>query len=100
MQHLKSARFTRVDRQRSGVTAHKVIEVKGNNIIIGVPPVLSKDGKISLVMSDTSDIKPGIFLDFQFAYTISNGQATSYRAKFLGATPPEFSPQNGETYTK
>ncbi len=96
MQHLKSARFTRADRRMSNITTHRVFEVKGNNIIIGVPSILSKDGRISVVMSDTSDIKPGVFLDFQFAYTASNGKVSSYRAKFLGVTPPEFVPKEGE----
>lgn len=100
MQHLKSARFTIADRRMSNITAHRVFEIKGNNLIIGVPLVLSKNGKISVAMSDTSDIKPGSYLDFQFSYTISNGKANSYQARYLGETPPEFSPKNGETYTE
>lgn len=68
--YIKNQRFTKIDRQRGGITAHKVLEVKGDNVIIGVPPVLSKNGKISVVMSDTSDIEPGVCLDFQFSYTL------------------------------
>lgn len=94
--YIKNQRFTKIDRQRGGITAHKVLEVKGDNVIIGVPHVLSKDGSISVAMADTSDIKPGIYLDFQFAYTVRNGRANSYQARFLGETPPQFIPKEGE----
>lgn len=94
--YVKNQRFTKVDRQRGGITVHKVLEVKGDNVIIGVPHVLSKDGSISVAMADTSDIKPGIYLDFQFAYTVRNGRANSYQARFLGETPPQFIPKEGE----
>ncbi len=91
--YIKNQRFTKIDRQRGGITAHKVLEVKGDNVIIGVPHVLSKDGSISVAMSDTSGIKPGTYLDFQFAYTISDGKANSYQARFLGETPLRFIPE-------
>lgn len=94
--YVKNQRFTKVDRCRGGITVHKVLEVKGDNVIIGVPHVLSKDGSISVAMADTSDIKPGIYLDFQFAYTVRNGRANSYQARFLGETPPQFIPKEGE----
>lgn len=94
--YIKNQRFTKIDRQRGGITTHKVIEVKGNNLIISVPPVLSKDRRISICMADTSDIKPGTYLDFQFAYTVRNGRANSYQARFLGKTPSQFILKEGE----
>lgn len=100
MENLKKQRFTAVDRQMRGITSHKVLAVNGNNVIIGVPPVLSKNGKISVVMSDTSNIEPGVCLDFQFSYTLRNGMANSYQARFLGVTPSGFSPKGRATYTK
>lgn len=100
MENLKKQRFTVTDRQMRGITSHKVLEVNGNNVIIGVPPVLSKNGKISVVMSDTSNIEPGVCLDFQFSYTLRNGMANSYQARFLGVTPSGFSPKGRATYTK
>lgn len=99
MQHLESARFSKIDRRMNGVSSHKVIGVEGNNLVIAVPSVLSKDGKIPFLMSDTSGIKQGDYVDFCFAYTVTNGRANSYQAQFLGITPPEFKPENGETYT-
>ena len=100
MENLKKQRFTVTDRQMRGITSHKVLAVNGNNVIIGVPPVLSKNGKISVVMSDTSNIEPGVCLDFQFSYTLRNGMANSYQARFLGVTPSGFSPKGRATYTK
>lgn len=100
VENLKKCRFTVTDREMGGITSHKVLAVNGNNVIIGVPPVLSKNGKISVVMSDTSGIEPGICLDFQFAYTVRNGTANSYQTRFLGVTPSGFSPKGRATYTK
>lgn len=99
MQHLGSARFSKSDRCLNGITSHKVFAVNGNNLVIGVSPILSKDGKISIPMSDIADIKPGNYLDFCFTYAVTNERANSYRAQFLGITPPEFQPENGEAYT-
>ena len=99
MQHLESARFSKIDRRMNGVSSHKVIGVEGNNLVIAVPSVLSKDGKIPFLMSDTSGIKQGDYVDFCFAYTVTDGWANSYRAQFLGITPPEFKPENGQAFT-
>ncbi len=99
MQHLESARFSKIDRRMNGVSSHKVIGVEGNNLVIAVPSVLSKDGKIPFLMSDTSGIKQGDYVDFCFAYTVTDGRADSYRAQFLGITPPEFKPENGQAFT-
>ena len=96
----KKCRYTATEREMRGITSHKVLEVNGNNVIIGVPPVLSKDGKVSVVMSETSNIEPGVCLDFQFSYTLRNGMANSYQARFLGGTPSGFSPKGRATYTK
>ena len=83
-----------------GITSHKVLEVKGNNLIIGVPSVLAKDGRISIATSDTSDIATGTCLDFQFTYFITNGQANSYQAILLGETQTGFLPKGSAKYKK
>lgn len=98
--YIKKQRFTSIDRERAGITSHRVIEVRENDLTIGVPLVLSRDGCISIPMSDTSEIKPGMCLDFRFSYTISNGRANSYQTRYLGETPSKFAPKDGETYTK
>ena len=99
MQHLESARFSKIDRRMNGVSSHKVIGVEGNNLVIAVPSVLSKDGKIPFLMSDTSGIKQGDYVDFCFAYTVTDGRANSYQAQFLGITPSGFEPENGQAFT-
>ena len=85
MHHLESARFSKVDRRMNGITSHKVFEVEGNDLVIAVPSVLSKDGKISFLMSDTSGIKQGDYVDFCFAYTVITykGIADRWQIKLL-----------------
>ena len=100
MHHLESARFSKVDRRMNGITSHKVIGVKGNDLVIAVPSVLSKDGKISFLMSDTSGIKQGDYVDFCFAYTVTNGRANGYSCRYLGETPSEFCPTDGAPYAQ
>ena len=100
MHHLESARFSKVDRRMNGITSHKVFEVEGNDLVIAVPSVLSKDGKISFLMSDTSGIKQGDYVDFCFAYTVTNGRANGYSCRYLGETPSEFCPTDGAPYAQ
>ena len=62
--YVKNQRFTKVDRCRGGVSAHKVLAKSDNSVTVGVSKVLSHEGKVTLNMSDTSDIKTGDYLDF------------------------------------
>ena len=98
--YIKRQRYTKVDRQRGGITSHRILEIRGNNLIIGAPKALSKDEKISVPVSDTSSFKTGDYLDFQFCYTLTDGKPSSYQTRFLGKTPPQFIPADGETYTR
>ena len=76
--YVKNQRFTKVDRCRGGVSAHKVLAKSDNSVTVGVSKVLSHEGKVTLNMSDTSDIKTGDYLDFVFSYTISGGRANGH----------------------
>lgn len=71
--YIKKQRFTKIDRQRAGITS----------------PV-----------SDVSAFKVGDCLDFQLAYTMTEGRASSYRAQYLGKTPSEFFPTSREICTQ
>lgn len=98
--YIKRQRYTKVDRQRGGITSHRILEIRGNNLIIGAPKALSTDEKISVPVSDTSGFKIGDYLDFVFCYTLTDGRTSSYQTRFLGKTPPQFIPADGETYTR
>lgn len=98
--YVKNQRFTKVDRCRGGVSAHKVLAKSDNSVTVGVSKVLSREGKVTLNMSDTSDIKIGDYLDFVFSYTISGGRANGYSCRYLGKTPSEFCPTDGAPYAQ
>ena len=98
--YVKNQRFTKVDRCRGGVSAHKVLAKSDNSVTVGVSKVLSHEGKVTLNMSDTSDIKAGDYLDFVFSYTISGGRANGYSCRYLGRTPSEFRPTDGALYAQ
>lgn len=97
---MEDSRFTKVDRCRGGVSAHKVLAKSDNSVTVGVSKVLSHEGKATLNMSDTSDIKAGDYLDFAFSYTISGGRANGYSCRYLGKTPDQFVPADGAPYAQ
>ena len=97
---IMNQRFTKIDRCRGGVSAHRVLEKTDRSVTVGVSKVLSHEGKVTLNMSDTSDIKAGDYLDFVFSYTISGGRANGYSCRYLGKTPSEFCPTDGAPYAQ
>ena len=96
MENLKKQRFLKIDRQRAGITAHRILKIDGNKVDIAVKPILSKTGSITVPMSDTSGLRVGGYLDFQFSYTIHGGRVNNYQMMFCGTTPPQFIPKEGE----
>ena len=96
MENLKKQRFLKIDRQRAGITAHRILKIDGNKVDIAVKPILSKTGSITVPMSDTSGLQVGDYLDFQFSYTIHGGRVNNYQMMFCGTTPPQFIPKEGE----
>lgn len=96
MENLKKQRFLKIDRQRAGITAHRILKIYENKVDIAVKPILSKTGSITVPMNDTSGLQVGDYLDFQFSYTIHAGKVNSYQMMFCGKTPPQFIPKEGE----
>lgn len=94
--YIKEQRFTAVDRKRGGVTVHKILAIKGKEVTIAVPAIISGDGSITVSMGDTSGLQVGTYLDFQFSYTAYHGKVNDYRCQYLGETPPQFIPKEGE----
>ena len=90
--YLKKQRFTKANRQLSGITAHKILEIGKETVTIAVPMILSATGSVSIPMGETSGLQVGNFLDFQFSYTVRNGKVNDYRCQYLGETPPQFVP--------
>ena len=93
MDNLKKQRFLKIDRQRAGITAHRILKIYENKVDIAVKPILSKTGSITVPMNDTSGLQVGDYLDFQFSYTIHGGRVNNYQMMFCGKTPPQFIPK-------
>ena len=93
METLKKQRFLKIDRQRAGITAHRILKIYENKVDIAVKPILSKTGSITVPMNDTSGLQVGDYLDFQFSYTIHGGRVNNYQMMFCGKTPPQFIPK-------
>ena len=89
MENLKKQRFLKIDRQRAGITAHRILKIYENKVDIAVKPILSKTGSITVPMNDTSGLQVGDYLDFQFSYTIHGGRVNNYQMMFCGKTPPQ-----------
>lgn len=100
MENLKKQRFLKIDRQRAGITAHRILKIYENKVDIAVKPILSKTGSITVPMNDTSGLQVGDYLDFQFSYTIHGGRANGYSCRYLGETPSEFCPTDGAPYAQ
>lgn len=96
IENLKRQRFTAVDRKQEGITAHKIHAIGEKEVTIEVPPILSKTGNITFPMSDTSSLQIGDFLDFRFSYIAYHGKVNDYRCQYLGKTPPQFIPKEGD----
>lgn len=99
MENLKKQRFSMLDRQRAGITAHKILKIDGNKVDIAVNPILSQTGSITVPMSDTSSLQVGDYLDFKFSYTAHKGKVSSYQMMLCGTTPEHFVPADGAAYT-
>lgn len=95
VENLKKQRFLKINRQRAGISAHKILAIDGDKVDIAVKPILSKTGSITVPINDTSGLQVGNFLDFLFSYTVHNGKVNDYRCQYLGETPPQFVPNEG-----
>lgn len=82
-------RITRDDRRCNGVTSHKILEIKGNKLVLDAGKKFCH-GKIEFAVSDVSKYKVGDRLDFIVSYVANSGKVSSYQATFLGETPKEF----------
>lgn len=93
IENLKKQSLTVIDRQRNGITSHRILKLGEKEVTIEVPPILSKTGSITFSISDTSGLQVGDYLDYQFSYTAHGGRTSSYQANYLGLTPPQFRPK-------
>lgn len=76
-------------RRRNGIRAFKILDIRGNNLIVRSP--WNREKTFDLTVKNPNDYKVGDFIDA----IISKTGTSSYMAQFLGKTPMGL-PRNGE----
>lgn len=72
-------------RRRNGIRAFKILDIKGNNLIVRNPWNRKKIFDL-IIVKNSNDYKVGGYIDA----IISRMGTSSYVTQFLGKTPPEF----------
>lgn len=83
-------------RRNCNVKAFKILDVSGKNLILRLPAVFGKNRTMEIPVAKPESYSIGKYVDIILIYTIDGGVASSYKAEFLGKTPEQFIPENGE----
>ena len=78
-------------RRMNGIRAFRILKVRGNNLIVRNPWNMEKTFDL-ITVKNPNDYKIGDYIDA----IINRMGASSYMSQFLGNTPLEFAPTNGE----
>ncbi len=89
-------------RREAGIWAFKVLELVPEGIVIQLPKAFgeNKTAEIPLSPKTKTLYKVGDYADLTLFYTVTDGAASSFRAKYWGQTPPQFFPANWEKISK
>lgn len=85
----KQEQTSNIKRRRSGITAHKILAIKGNNLTIRKN--LKEPNTMDFSVLDARHYKAGEYVDMVIIKTGDHSSTT----KLIGHTPPEFVPDNG-----
>lgn len=80
---------TKALRHKNGITAHRILDIKGNSLFFQLWLNDTKKEELSISISEEYHI--GQYVDLQ---VIRTGK-TSYQIKLIGVTPKAFIPVNG-----
>lgn len=83
--------LTELGRHQNGVTAHRILQKQGNDLIVRLTVNSEKTEKIPVLLPE--DYETGQYIDL----ILSGNGKTSYTARLLGKTPMRFVPSNGES---
>ena len=86
--------LTKITRYRNNVKAHKILAIEGNKLIFR--PQNGADKTTNIEVSNGKNYSVGEYIDLIVGFNRCNGRITSYRIRFVGKTPDEFVPANGE----
>ena len=89
-------------RREAGICAFKVLELVPEGIVIQLSKALGEDKTTEIPLSPKTKAlyKVGDYADLTLSYTVTDGTASSFQAKYWGPTPAQFVPASGEKISK
>lgn len=89
-------------RREAGICAFKVLELVPGGIVIQLPKAFGENKTTELPLSPKTKAiyKAGSYVDIVLSYTVSGGISRSFQARYIGPTPLQFVPANGENISK
>ncbi|MFG6330521.1 MAG: hypothetical protein K1W28_01625 [Lachnospiraceae bacterium] len=89
-------------RREAGIWAFRVLELVPEGIVVQLPKAFgeNKTTEIPLSPKTKAFYKVGDYADIALKYTVSGGVSHSFQARYIGPTPPQFIPINGENISK
>ena len=85
----KEIQKTVLSRHANSVTAHKILAIRGNNLIVQLWRNSDKQGSIPVSMPEEYSV--GQYIDLQ----IARHSRTSHSITLIGRTPQKFIPADG-----
>ena len=90
MQQYEESQKTTISRHTNFISAHRILDIQGNNLIIQLWPSDSSK-TASIPVSMPQEFEPGQYIDLQ----VARQSKTSYSVTPIGPTPKAFIPANG-----
>ena len=89
-------------RREAGIWAFRVLALTPEGITIQLPRPFGEDAvtEIPLTPKTKALFRIGDYVDISLSYTVTDGTANSFQAKYWGKTPLQFIPTNGENISK
>ena len=89
-------------RRQSDICAFQVLSVTQEGIVIQLPKVFGENKTTEIPLSSKTKAlyKVGDYADLTLSYTVTDGTASSFQAKYWGPTPAQFVPASGEKISK
>lgn len=87
-------------RRCNEIKAYNLLKVEDKKLTIPLPPVFGEGKTATFELNQRFDAErhiPGNYVDVILGYTTYQGRATSYQLTYIGITPNEFIPTNGES---
>lgn len=91
-----SRQINKFMRRNCNVKAFRILDVSDKNLVLKLPDAFGENRTMKIPVANSENYSVGEYVDIILIYTIDGGVASSYKAEFLGKTPEQFIPENGE----